>query len=997
MGFNDEVRDAVLTQSVGSQRFASHMQKRIDTLWDGMEGDLQRLIAKVNTGQGVTSGAIKKQIRGGLATIKRHHQKMEEIVGTQMGRFANFSSNNIVEKINDLAGIELFQKTGDLRALSTKSMIVGQPAGEWWGRQTRAAQNKFTQQMRLGVLAGDSPDKMVSRLLKDVGSLKLNKAQAKALVRTSAASINNNALLATFKANSDVIEAVEADATLDARTTDICIGRDGGIWDLQTGAATKDSAVQTSWPGPPPWHIQCRTTITPVVKSFKELAKKAGLKTNKIPKGTRATMDGQIPESMSAAKWLKRKGTKFGSDLLGKARHQLWQDGKITLQQLTDQSGRSLNLPQLTRLAAGKSTKQVAKATLIKKAVVQRAQPAQAAPQAPRPGQTPTSDYLAQVEEYSRVAPSDQVQSIKSYTRSFKTANRVRRSQLGTLQGSDDLIELYGDMAGDIEAFIANAPKQNIDLHRGMNFGTAAELDQFSFLKRGAIWEDGAVSSWSSSKAVANEFAKGGGKFTDLAAQKHGKFEVVLRVRSSRAGGIADRISAIDNQGEHLMPSGGRFQVARIKRTTVGEKVRIEVLLEDVTSSKVLSTKKSSTRTQAPRPGQAPTSLTADHPNPWTTDEILGTSLKEVDAFSKDLSHRRAKVRRTNKKLRELKPDTEAYGKMLLKRDAAVKDFDRFWRSLHDGAPPPTMVITKPPPPPPKPKPRPKPAAAAPKPKAGEPTTMLTGQEVRERILALDDAANNAVLPWSDYLRARDKILKQHGLRSGRNIKSLPTDALKEVKKLQGATIRRSPIKESHKLLEIPKGSQTTVVTERVTVKQFSGKVIERPLNRTETSAIKFIESITARRTVGRIRVNINERAGVRAYANRAKGSSRNAAHSIVYTGTKKQVLIHELGHTIEFSSSNVFTKLNKHRRARAAADPRGVTNMNRLYPGRGYDPREATHRDKWTDPYQGIIYDGATELMSMGVEFLFKDPVKFARSDPDTFDLIVNLLRGHV
>jgi SPP1 gp7 family putative phage head morphogenesis protein len=364
VGFNDKVKDAVLTQTVNSSRYASHMQKRIDKLWGGMESDLRALIARVNAGEKVSSKTIQKSIAGGKATILAHHAKMESIVAGQLGKFANYTGANLVSRLNDLAGAELFRKTGDLRSLATKTLIVGQPAKEWWKRQTGAAQNKFAQQMRLGVLAGESPAQLTKRLLDGVGSLKINRHQAKALVRTSVASINNAGMMATFQANSDVIDAVEADATLDARTTDICLGRDGGIWDLQTGAPTKDSAVQTSFPGIPPWHMQCRTIMTAVVKPLNELGKKAGLKVDKIPPGTRATMDGQIPESMSTAQWLKSKGDKFGSDLLGKSRYQLWKNGKITLQQLTDQSGRSLNLPQLEKLAGTPSTAQVAKATL---------------------------------------------------------------------------------------------------------------------------------------------------------------------------------------------------------------------------------------------------------------------------------------------------------------------------------------------------------------------------------------------------------------------------------------------------------------------------------------------------------------------------------------------------------------------------------------------------------------------------------------------------------
>jgi len=36
-----------------------------------------------------------------------------------------------------------------------------------------------------------------------------------------------------------------------------------------------------------------------------------------------------------------------------------------------------------------------------------------------------------------------------------------------------------------------------------------------------------------------------------------------------------------------------------------------------------------------------------------------------------------------------------------------------------------------------------------------------------------------------------------------------------------------------------------------------------------------------------------------------------------------------------------------------------------------------------------------ATEIVSSGVEYLYLDPLEFARTDPDYFEFIVNLIRG--
>jgi hypothetical protein len=57
---------------------------------------------------------------------------------------------------------------------------------------------------------------------------------------------------------------------------------------------------------------------------------------------------------------------------------------------------------------------------------------------------------------------------------------------------------------------------------------------------------------------------------------------------------------------------------------------------------------------------------------------------------------------------------------------------------------------------------------------------------------------------------------------------------------------------------------------------------------------------------------------------------------------------------------------------------------------GRGYNKSEKTRRDKFLDPYMGKDYGRtATEILSMGLEMFYADPVQLAENDPDYFDFI--------
>ena len=74
-----------------------------------------------------------------------------------------------------------------------------------------------------------------------------------------------------------------------------------------------------------------------------------------------------------------------------------------------------------------------------------------------------------------------------------------------------------------------------------------------------------------------------------------------------------------------------------------------------------------------------------------------------------------------------------------------------------------------------------------------------------------------------------------------------------------------------------------------------------------------------------------------------------------------------------------------------------------------GYRRDEYCKPDKFFDPYCGKLYtlfggrdrsfvDGtASEIMSMGLQHLFEDPINFAKEDREYFDFVISNLRGEL
>lgn len=106
---------------------------------------------------------------------------------------------------------------------------------------------------------------------------------------------------------------------------------------------------------------------------------------------------------------------------------------------------------------------------------------------------------------------------------------------------------------------------------------------------------------------------------------------------------------------------------------------------------------------------------------------------------------------------------------------------------------------------------------------------------------------------------------------------------------------------------------------------------------------------------------------------------------------------VHEVGHWLERDPA-ILDRSIAFLQRRTEGEP--LRRLAGILPGHGYRDDELTRRDKFTDPYTGKAYETrgvvyATEILSMGLEAMFRDPLRFAEDDPDFFDFVLRFLRG--
>lgn len=233
--------------------------------------------------------------------------------------------------------------------LSIVQAVVTQPMQgkvdrEWWDDLSTQTAARLKAQIGLGLSQGETQDQIIRRVrgtrangFRD-GVLNVERQQAAAIVRTTTANVSAAARQETYRQMADVLSGVQWVATLDTRTCAICGPRDGQIYAVEDAAAPK-----------PPAHWNCRCTTAPVVKSYRELA---GLKPRAaagVSEGTRASMDGQVAESVTWSDWVARQSAERQDEVFGPSRAKLYRAGTITAQDLATRTGRLRSVEELER------------------------------------------------------------------------------------------------------------------------------------------------------------------------------------------------------------------------------------------------------------------------------------------------------------------------------------------------------------------------------------------------------------------------------------------------------------------------------------------------------------------------------------------------------------------------------------------------------------------------------------------------------------------------
>lgn len=368
-----EAHDVANRHAIDLARVEAGSVAKVSSFLGKLESELVTILADNKDLSAKSKQKLETIQQSAAAAIGKTYGKIAENYNPDLEGVAKSGAKVATNMVNaivgvDVAGSVLTEK--QLTAVVKDTAIFGHSSGAWWAGQEQGLKDKFAAQVQMGYALGEDIDTITRRIRGtkvnnfNDGIMAVSKREGEALVRSSIQTISNTARLESFKAMGDVVKGIEWVSTLDTRTTPICKALDGLRWTLEYEPVGHGKA----FPGPTA-HWNCRSTQVPVLYSWDELAgkklktldsqtmeeriaaklKQKGWDEGKIAKAktnARASMDGQVPaEPMDA--WLKTKPGDFVKKQLGPTKAKLWEEGKITLHDLTDQSNRPLTVDQL--------------------------------------------------------------------------------------------------------------------------------------------------------------------------------------------------------------------------------------------------------------------------------------------------------------------------------------------------------------------------------------------------------------------------------------------------------------------------------------------------------------------------------------------------------------------------------------------------------------------------------------------------------------------------
>lgn len=340
---NERLLHAAVDHSIDLTRYSSGVVRRIIALLNRTDADLYAALVSALDKLPASAFTVERldsllaEVRGINA---RAYEAVRQGLDADLLALTEYETTYQQQLFESVLPVQVSAASVTVDSVYAAAMarpFQGRLLREWSAGIEVERMAKIRDALRIGYIEGETIDQMVRRVRGSKvlnyadGLLDISRRNAEAMVRTAVSHTANFTRGQFYEANSEIIKGLRWTATLDSRTSDSCRARDGKVFPLDSGPR-------------PPGHWQCRSTMAPVLKSWREM----GIGMDELAPATRASLDGQVPGDMTYGDWLKKQSARRQDDILGASRGKLFRAG-MGVDRFVDNKGRTLTLDQLRK------------------------------------------------------------------------------------------------------------------------------------------------------------------------------------------------------------------------------------------------------------------------------------------------------------------------------------------------------------------------------------------------------------------------------------------------------------------------------------------------------------------------------------------------------------------------------------------------------------------------------------------------------------------------
>lgn len=327
MNLNDKLSDEVLYQAVKLERHKKRTVNRLLKILKAAEKDIQLQLKQANITEFQARRINKLAADIRIKILAAHKTLQLEFEGV-LPQYVLDYLDETQSILNKSVGVAWASKPSHERvyAAAYAQPFQGKLMREHFKDLPESLSKLVKQQIRIGYLEGETQEQVWQRVNRILRGKQVNFTRT--LVNTTLTHFSGFASQQLFRANASAIYGIKWLATLDNRTSEICMVRDGKIYDIDN--------VPTY-----PAHYNERSTLVPELKA-------ANQQRFKVPKETRASMDGQVSAKVTYLQWIDRQRYSRKKKVLGAKAAKLSRDGGLAVSDLF-KNGRKRKVSELRK------------------------------------------------------------------------------------------------------------------------------------------------------------------------------------------------------------------------------------------------------------------------------------------------------------------------------------------------------------------------------------------------------------------------------------------------------------------------------------------------------------------------------------------------------------------------------------------------------------------------------------------------------------------------